>query len=102
LKGAVLIDVDGNGGLDALAGGVGFNDSGIETWINENGDFELRSGNIPFSQFGAGTFAVGDVDMDLAYTGSLGNSISIIYMEDGDSSKSSHRWLYFPALLMIN
>jgi hypothetical protein len=64
LKGAVLIDVDGDGDLDALAGGVGFNDSGIETWINQNGDFQLRSGNIPFSQFGASTFAVGDVDMD--------------------------------------
>lgn len=64
LKGAVLIDVDGDGDLDALAGGVGFNDSGIETWINQNGDFELRSGNIPFSQFGSGVFAVGDIDMD--------------------------------------
>jgi hypothetical protein len=30
LKGAVLIDVDGDGDLDVLAGGVGFNDSGIE------------------------------------------------------------------------
>jgi len=64
LKGALLIDLDGDGDLDALAGGVGFNDSGIETWVNNNGQFELVNGNIPFSQFGGGVFAAADVDSD--------------------------------------
>jgi hypothetical protein len=64
LKSALLIDLEGDGDLDALSGGTGFNADGIETWVNNNGQFILVTGNIPFSQFGAGVFAAADIDMD--------------------------------------
>lgn len=61
---AALIDLEGDGDLDALVGGIGFNASGIEMWKNTNGIFQQVNGNIPFSQFGALAFSVGDIDMD--------------------------------------
>ncbi|MCZ4409729.1 FG-GAP-like repeat-containing protein [Cryomorphaceae bacterium 1068] len=64
LRGALLIDLEGDGDLDALAGGVGFNASGIETWENNNGQFTLVTGNIPFGNFGSGILAAADIDMD--------------------------------------
>lgn len=64
LRGALLIDLEGDGDLDALAGGVGFNAAGIETWENNNGEFSLVAGNIPFSNFGSGILAAADIDMD--------------------------------------
>jgi len=64
LRGAALIDVDGDHDLDVLAGGIGFNTSGIETWINQGTSFSLAEGNIPFSNLGSIVFAVADVNMD--------------------------------------
>lgn len=64
LNGAALIDLDGDGDLDAFSSGTGFNGSGIETWVNTNGTFDLKENNIPLSQTGTGVFGIGDIDAD--------------------------------------
>ncbi|MCH2216311.1 MAG: T9SS type A sorting domain-containing protein [Flavobacteriales bacterium] len=64
LRTAALIDLDGDDDLDALAAGVGFNASGIETWINNGSSFSLVEGNIPFSNLGTTVLGVADINMD--------------------------------------
>ncbi|MEM9050500.1 MAG: T9SS type A sorting domain-containing protein [Bacteroidota bacterium] len=64
LNGAALIDLEGDGDLDAFSSGTAFNGSGIEVWVNNNGVFELDSQTIPFSESGANIFGVADIDMD--------------------------------------
>jgi len=64
LRSALLLDVDGDGDLDAISAGIGFNTSGMETWLNEDGTFVLETDNIPFSQFGSYNLQSGDLDLD--------------------------------------
>jgi len=61
---AALIDLEGDGDLDALLGGDVFHSAGIEVWVNNDGDFELSTLPIPFGNFGTTKFVVGDIDLD--------------------------------------
>jgi len=61
---AAVGDFDGDGDIDGILSGYGFNTSGTEVWINNNGTFDLMSGSYPGSNSGAAKLEPADIDGD--------------------------------------
>ncbi len=64
LRTLTVADFDNDGDQDAVIGGIGVNQSGIEYWKNQGVNFELIEGAIPFANFGSFNLASADINMD--------------------------------------